>query len=296
MSGEKVGLALGSGGARGWCHIGVMRALDDLGVKPALVAGCSMGALVGVAWAADRLDALEAWVLSLTPGKYVGLMDVRLGSGGLIEAREIEVMLRDIGVADRIEQLPRPFGAVATDMETGREVWLKQGATYPAVRGSVGIPGVFSPIRYQGKWLLDGGLSNPIPVSLARAMGAEVVIAVNPNAKPRGRFWKPSVPGPSAGGWAASKLPKEWHQALGLNLDATPDPKNPNYFEVLNASIEIMTDQIRRSRLAGDPPHVLVNMAFEHLTALELHRGAEAIEMGYARTMALADLIREACL
>ncbi|MCK0143857.1 patatin-like phospholipase family protein [Aliiroseovarius sp. F20344] len=290
-----IGLALGSGGARGWCHIGVLRALEELGIEPAVVSGCSMGALVGAAWAADRLDALEAWVLALTPGKYVGLMDVRLGSGGLVEAREIEVMLRNIGVPDRIEALPRPFGAVATDMETGREIWLQKGPTYPAVRGSVGIPGVFSPIQHEGHWLLDGGLSNPIPVSMARAMGAEVTIAVNPNAKPRGRFWKPPQPTQSAEAWAAAQLPPEWNQALGLDPDAKAEPGKPNYFEVLNATVDIMSDQIRRARLAGDPPHVLINMGFTNLTVLELHRGAEAITMGYARTMSQANQIREAC-
>ena len=293
MSAPVLGLALGSGGARGWCHIGVLRALDELGVRPDLVAGCSMGALVGVAWAADRLDALEDWVRALTPSKYLGLVDIRPLSGGLVEAGEITSLLSDLDIPDRIEDLPRPFAAVATDMETGREVWLREGPTHASVRASVGIPGVMSPVQLDGRWLLDGGLVNPIPVSVARAMGAEVTIAVNPNAKPRGQIWRAPDPEPTPEAWAASKLPPEWHAALGLDPDARQDPRKPNYFEVLNASIDVMTDQIRRARLAGEPPHVLINMGFDDLTVLELHRGAEAIAEGHARTLAQAALIRD---
>lgn len=160
MSAPRVGLALGSGGgARGWCHIGVLRALDELGVRPSMVAGCSMGSLVGVAWAADRLDALEDWVRSLTPpGRFLGLIDIRPLSGGLVEAGEIEVLLRDLGIPDRIEDLPCPFAAVATDMETGREVWLRDGPTYASVRASVGIPGVMSRCNWTdaGCWMVVG--------------------------------------------------------------------------------------------------------------------------------------------
>jgi len=295
MSVPRIGLALGSGGARGWCHIGVLRALEELGVRPDLVAGCSMGALVGVAWAADRLDALEDWVRALSPGKFLGLVDIRPLSGGLVEAGEIEVLLRDLDIPDRIEDLPRPFAAVAADMETGREVWLRDGPTYKAVRASIGIPGVMSPVQLDGRWLLDGGLVNPVPVSTARAMGAEITIAVNPNAKPRGRIWQAPAPEPTAEAWAASKLPPEWHGALGLDPSARQDPKKPSYFEVLNAAIDVMTDQIRRARLAGDPPHVLLNMGFEDLTVLELHRGPEAIAEGHRQTLAQAALIRETC-
>ncbi len=295
MSSARIGLALGAGGARGWGHIGVLRALDELGVTPDLVAGCSMGALVGAAWAADRLDALEDWVRALTPGKYLGLMDIRPLSGGLVEASEIAALLEELGVPDRIEDLPRPFAAVATDMETGREIWLREGPTHASVRASVGIPGVMSPVRLGGRWLLDGGLVNPIPVSVARAMGAEMLIAVNPNAKPCGRIWRAPEPEPTAQAWAASKLPTEWHGALGLDPEERQDARKPNYFEVLNAALDIMTEQIRRARLAGEPPHVLINMAFDDLTVLELHRGAEAIAEGHARTLAQSDLIRDLC-
>lgn len=289
----KIGLALGSGGARGWCHIGVLQALDEMGVQPDMVAGTSMGALVGAAWAGGRLAELESWVRSLTAPRFVTLMDVSLRSGGLIEARQIEVMLREIGLPDRIETLSRPFCAVATDMETGREVWLKTGPSYHAVRASAGIPGVMSPVHHQGRWLLDGGLTNPVPVSAVRALGAEVIIAINPNAKPHGRIWQPPEPKQSRN-WGAL-LPDMLHERLGIVPGAISKPGTPNYFDVLSASIEVMENTIRRARLAGDPPHVILNADLGTMNVLELYRGAEAIEEGRRIVGVQEDRIREVC-
>lgn len=290
----KIGLALGSGGARGWCHIGVLRGLDKLGLRPDAVAGTSMGAIVGAAWAGDRLDALEDWVRALTPGRFVSMMDVRLRSGGLVEARQIEAVLEEIGVAPRIEDLAHPFTAIATDMGTGREIWLDRGPTYRAVRASAGIPGVMSPVEIDGRILLDGGLTNPVPVSAARAMGAEVIIAVNPNAKRRGRIWAPPEPKP-AKPWLAAMVPLALHDPLGIDSHGQARAATPNYFDVLTAAIDVMTDTIRRARLAGEPPHIQLDAAFTDLTVLELFRGAEAIAEGERMVEAQADHIRETC-
>lgn len=291
-----IGLALGAGGARGWCHIGVLRGLEALGVKPDLVAGCSMGALVGAAWADGKLDQLEQWVRALTPARVLRLLDFSLRrSGGLVEARGIEGLLADLGVADRIENLAKPFGAVATDMETGREIWLRDGPTYPAVRSSASIPGVISPKRHQGMWLLDGGLTNPVPVSTARAMGADIIIAVNPNARPNGRFWQEPEPRSTAAVWAASVLPKDMQEMFGIVPDSSNQLVTPNYFAVLNAAIDVMEAQIRRARLAGEPPHVLLNAGFPDMTILELYRGVEAIEEGRRIVDLQADTIRKIC-
>ncbi len=292
---SRIGLALGSGGARGWCHIGVLRALAELGIRPDVVAGTSMGALVGAAWAAGRLDALEAWVRALTRARFMRLMDVDLRSGGLVEARGIETLLADLGIPDRIENLAHPFAAVATDMETGREVWFDKGPTYPAVRASAGIPGVMSPKRFDGRWLLDGGLTNPVPVSLARALGAEVILAVNPNGRAHGRIWQPRPARPGPGARAAALLPEALSQAFGLETGAGSAPPAPTYFDVLAAAIGTMETQILRARLAGEPPHVLLSAAFEDLTVLELYRGAEAIEAGARLVARHKGAILEAC-
>lgn len=291
----KIGVALGSGGARGWCHIGVMKGLEKIGVVPDVVAGTSMGALVGAAWAGDRLDALETWVRDLSMSRFVRLMDVSLRSGGLVEARQIEAMLEEIGLPERIEKLARPFTAIATDMSTGREIWLDAGASYRAVRASAGIPGVMSPVEIDGRFLLDGGLTNPVPVSAARAMGAEVIIAVNPNAKPHGRIWRP--PDAKQGKpWLATVLPEVLHDPLGIDTKAQARAVTPNYFDVLTAAIDVMTETIRRARLAGEPPHVQLDAQFTDLTVLELYRGAEAIKEGERMVEAQADHIREICL
>lgn len=292
----KIGLALGSGGARGWCHIGVLKGLAEIGVTPDVVAGTSMGSLVGAAWAGGRLTELEDWVRALTPTRFLRLMDVSLRSGGLVEAREIETMLKDIGLPPLIEEFDRPFCAIATCMETGREIWLDKGPSYRAVRASVGIPGVMSPTRLDGRWLLDGGLTNPVPVSAVRALGAEVIIAVNPNAKPRGKIWKaPETSNGGAGAWVASVLPAKLYEAFGIDPTSKLEAAKPNYFDVLSASIDVMTDTIRRARLAGEPPHVQLNAGFTDLTVLELYRGEEAIAEGVRMVEAKADAIREVC-
>ncbi|SMH56091.1 patatin-like phospholipase family protein [Maritimibacter sp. HL-12] len=291
----KIGLALGSGGARGWCHIGVLKALDEIGITPDVVAGTSMGAIVGAAWAGRRLEALEDWVRALTPGRFVSMMDLRLRSGGLVEAREIETVLKELGVPDRIEDMAHPFAAIATDMETGREIWIDHGPTYKAVRASAGIPGVMCPINIDDRWLLDGGLVNPVPVSAARALGAEVIVAVNPNGKPRGRIWLPPKPKPG-GTWVASVLPDALHEALGIDPEASAKAITPNYFDVLSAAIDVMTETIRRARFAGEPPHVQLNGEFTALTMLELHRGREAIARGEEMVREKADELRAVCL
>lgn len=291
----KIGLALGSGGARGWCHIGVLRGLAALGVEVDVVAGTSMGALVGAAFAGGRLDALEDWARGLTQRKLVSLLDPSLRRGGLVEARQIETMLGEISLAERLEDLGLPFTAVATDMETGREIWLREGPSFHAVRASAGIPGVMSPIRIDGRWLLDGGLVNPVPVSAARALGAEIILAVNPNARRYGRFWEPPAPKPGFEAWVGQILPATLNETLGIDPDAAGRPAEPTYIDVLTAAIDVMTDTIRRARLAGEPPHVQLNAHLDGISVLELYRASEAIDEGARIVEASTGLIREAC-
>jgi NTE family protein len=273
----------------------VLRALQALGIEIDVVAGTSMGALVGAAFAGGRLDALEDWARGLTQTKLVSLMDPDLRSGGLVHARQIETMLAEIGLADRIEDFAIPFTAIATDMETGRVVWMSDGPSYRAVRASAGIPGVMSPVRRDDRWLLDGGLVNPVPVSAARALGAEIIIAVNPNARRYGKIWEPPAPQPGFEAWVGQILPATLHDTLGIDPNAPGRPMSPNYFDVLTAAIDVMTDTIRRARLAGDPPHVQLNAYLSDLTVLDLHRSAEAIAEGARIVKANAELIRDAC-
>ncbi|MCO8144941.1 patatin-like phospholipase family protein [Rhodovulum tesquicola] len=276
----RIGVALGSGGARGWCHIGVLRGLDALGLSPDVVAGCSMGALVGAAYAAGRLDALEEWTRSMTRARLVGLLDVSLVSGGLVEGRQIARVLKDLGLPERIEDLDRPFAAIATDMETGREIWLTKGDLGAAVRASAALPGVISPCHHEGRWLLDGGLTNPVPVSAARALGADIIIAVNPNGKRFGQLWQAAPPEGGPLSAIAEALPDTMRKQLSWLMLDEPGPRPPNYLDVVSTAIDVMTEQIRRSRLAGEPPHVLLSAHLAHVSVLDLHRAPEAIEEG----------------
>lgn len=294
MTRPRIGVALGSGGARGWCHIGVLRELDHLGIRPDIVAGASMGALVGAAYAGGVLDALENWALSLTAGRFMQLVDIRPTGGGLVAGAEIAAVLRDLGVADDIAALQRPFAAVATDMGTGREIWLREGRVTDAVRASVAIPGVIAPAYLDGKWLLDGGMTNPVPVSLARAMGADIILAVNPNARRGGRLW--SAPDPDTPGWRTlfDRLPEALRGPLSDYVtDEHPPP--PNYLEVVSTSVDIMTERVRQARLAGDPPDAMIQVVLQELTILDMHRAAPAIEAGRRAAAAQAAWIGEIC-
>ena len=292
MAKPKIGLVLGAGGARGWCHIGVLRALESIGIRPDVIAGTSIGALVGAAQAAGRLEALEDWARAQTRRSILGLIDARLTGGGVVGGAGIVSMLHGLDLPELIEALPLPFIAVATDLRNGREVWLRSGDLVAAVRASVAIPGLISPLQLDGRWLLDGGLVNPVPVSAARALGAEVVIAVNPNAARSGDFWSPGqgLRGlPDPGDLLPEALRGLWASHPRPDGDA-----EPGYLAVVNAALDIASDQIRRSRLAGDPPQVLLGAHLPTLAVLDFHRAEEAIAEGWRIVGMQEDAIRKA--
>ncbi|QLQ03273.1 MAG: patatin-like phospholipase RssA [Thiobacillus sp.] len=282
-----IGLALGGGSARGWAHIGVIRALAEAGIEPDLVCGTSIGALVGAAYVGGELDRLEAWVRSLRLQTVVGFLDFSLGSG-LIKGDRLIEFFRNHFVDRDIRELPRPFGAVATDLLRGREIWLREGRVTDAVRASIALPGLFTPALHDGNWLVDGGLVNPVPVSLCRAMGADLVIAVDLNADLLGRHLKPK-PAKSRPRLRAAAEPETLTDSvmahiqngmsqLGLNHDSGPKP--PAMLDVLASSINIMQVLITRSRLAGEPADVMVTPLLADLGLMEFHRGDAAIDAG----------------
>jgi NTE family protein len=301
MTKPKIGIALGSGGARGWCHIGALRALAEEGVEPDIVAGCSMGALVGAVSLAGKLDALEEWARALTLRKAAGFLDVSLASGGLIEGKRIVSFLASLQDDAPIESFAKPFTAIASDLATGREIWLQKGPIIGAVRASIALPGIISPAKLDGRWLLDGGMTNPVPVSACRAMGADIVIAVNPNANVLEPHARKSA---KEGNGALSadmfdkmfdQLPAGVRQSLKAMTPRFLGSKSgaPSYFDVLSGSIDIMTSQILRSRMAGEPPHVMIGTRLAHMSVLEFNRAEEAIQEGYDRTKQAMPLLRE---
>src|SRR5271165_4217578 len=183
----KIGVALGSGAARGWAQIGVLEGLAAMGVVPEVVSGTSIGALVGAAFVTGKLAALKARMENFGRRDVAAMFDLHFTTGGLIEGRRVESFLDSLGITGSIEAQGPPYAAVATDLASGREIWLQQGPIVHAVRASIGMPGVFSPTKHDDRWLIDGGLVNPVPVSLARALGADIVVAVDLNSELVGR-------------------------------------------------------------------------------------------------------------
>lgn len=276
----RVGLALGSGSARGWAHVGVIRALEQAGIRPDLVCGTSIGALVGAAYAAGELDRFEQWALGLGFREVVAFMDVSLSSGLFKGERLMDFFRRNF--TDRpLEELAMPFAAVATSLRTGAEIWLRHGSMVDAVRASIALPGIFTPVPHQGRILVDGGLVNPVPISLARAMGADVIIAVDLNSNILGRHLRVSTQPEEPEGEVS-----EWVRKLQNNLAAlihthsSGAPKMPSVIDVLTSSINIMQVRITRSRMAGEPPDLTVAPRLAHLGLLDFHKAQEAIEEG----------------
>jgi NTE family protein len=277
----RVGLALGGGSARGWAHVGVIRALEEAGIAPDLVCGTSVGALVGAAYAAGEIAAFEHWVRRLGVKDVLSFLDVGM-SGGMIKGERLMEFFRTNFIDRPVEALPKPFGAVATALRTGTEVWLREGSTVNAIRASIALPALFEPVAHEGRLLVDGGLTNPVPVSLARAMGADIVIAVDLSSDILGRHLRDSPEAPDTEGAEAS----QWHQVLLAKLGALfpkredDAPPAPSLVDVVASSIDIMQVRISRARMAGDPPDVVVAPRVAHLGLLDFHRADAAIDEG----------------
>jgi NTE family protein len=295
----RIGLALGSGAARGWAHVGVIRALEAAGVKPDVICGTSIGALVGGVHLAGKLDVLEQWARDLTRLKVMSYLDFQMARGGLISGNRLtENIARHLGGL-RIEDLPSPFATIVTDLASGHEVWIRDGNLVEALRISISLPGIFAPARREGRWLVDGALINPVPVSVCRALGAHIVIAVNLHSDLIGRA-RASSPDPQREGGidlqaelaameAATGRTSRFTSILQRVFGRSGDV--PSMFAVMVQSLNIMLDRVARSRLAGEPPDVLVLPRLGHIGLMEFERADEAITEGMnAVNRALPDL------
>ena len=290
MSRPLIGLALGGGGARGWAHIGVLRALAKANIQPDILCGTSVGALVGAIHLAGKLDVIEDWARSLTKFRIVGYLDFHVSGGGMIGGNRLATIMRRHLGETAIESLPTRFTCVATDLVTGHEVWLNRGNLVDALRATICLPGIFSPVGIEGRWLVDGALVNPLPVSLCRAMGAQIAIAVNLHADIVGRTKLAGQSIPRAAGFDllqefpeianhAARSPGGWlKRVFGRAHDA------PSMLGVMVQSLNIMQDRITRSRLAGEPPDVSISPRLGHIGLLEFDRAAEGIAEGAAAT------------
>lgn len=288
-----IGLALGGGVARGWAHIGALKALIEADIRPDIIAGTSIGALVGGVYLAGKLDVLEKWALALNRRRMMSYMDIRWGGSGLMRGDRLARVLGHYLGGLNIEDLDRKYAAVACDLRTGYEVWLQKGPLIPAVRASYALPGAFDPVKIDGRYMIDGALVNPVPVSTCRALGAHMVIAVSLNGDafgPIGSSHELDVDSEddqsdSAAPFqlASQSLNKLRPDRLLLKsmLGTTGEGNSPKLGSVMMSTLNIVMDRISRSRLAGDPPDVFVAPRIGHIGMMEFTKADELIERGY---------------
>jgi len=283
-----IGIALGGGAARGWAHIGVLKSLIAAGLEPDIVAGTSIGAVAGACFVTGRLNALEDFACGLTRRRIFGFLDFNFAGSGLITGQRLSTRLEQHLQQFNIEQLERRFVAVATELGTGHEVWLNRGSLVNALKASFALPGIFRPVQINGRWLIDGALVNPIPVSVCRALGARIVIAVNlsndvfskgavihdqePYVTPAAAPQSDGQELLGSNGRAAVHLLHR--QIFGRGNDA------PGMSAVMMDAINITQDRIARSRLAGDPPDITIGPKLGGIGLFDFHRACEAIEPG----------------
>jgi NTE family protein len=280
-----IALALGGGAARGFAHIGIIRSLLARGIEPDVIVGTSIGAVVGAMFATGNLDAFEAWARGLTRRSVFGYLDFSFFGSGIIRGDRLGERLKEQLGDTAIETLPVRFAAIATEVGTGHEIWLTRGRLADGLRATYALPGVFMPVLIGHRWLVDGALVNPVPVSAARALGARLVIACNLNADLFGRGttistfgtdepdedWLRQVREKHGLAAAAERLVKR--QVLGT-------AERPGFSTVMMEAFNIMQDRITRARLAGDPPDVTVNPRLGKMGLMDFHRAAEAIDIG----------------
>lgn len=299
----RIGLALGGGAARGWSHIGVLRTLARAGVRPDVVTGTSIGAVVGGCFVAGKLDELEGFARSLTTRRVLGLLDFRLRASGLIGGDRLRQLLENDLGDRRIEDQAVKFAAIATESATGHEIWLTRGRMVPAIRASYALPGIIDPVRIGNRLLIDGTLVNPIPITTARALGADVVVCVNMNGD--ARFHGTTIQSldhdddgePDVVGDA--RQPQRRNGILEAMLGSSDrkgsarrsNRNGPGMARIMIDAFNITQDRIARSRLAGDPPDLMISPKLAKIGLFEFHRAAEAIALGEeAADKALPDL------
>ena len=288
----KIGIAVGAGAARGWTHIGILRELEAAGIRPHVIAGTSIGAIVGGCHAAGKLDAIEEFAMGMTRRRMFSLLDFSFAGSGLISGERLKEKLQASLGDTRIEDLPIRFSAVATEMGSGHELWLNKGHLSDAIRASYALPGIFEPVKVNGRWLFDGALVNPIPVTVCRVLGADVVIALNINADLRRAASSEEAIAEKALGDYQEEADHKQKASLGF-LPLLRDPASlfrrqfaggsngaPGIATAMVDAFNITQDRIARSRLAGDPPDVLIAPRLNGIGFFDFHRAGDMIAAG----------------
>ncbi|TNE36793.1 MAG: hypothetical protein EP347_09890 [Alphaproteobacteria bacterium] len=285
-----IGLALGGGVARGWAHIGALRALIRAGYAPDIICGTSIGAVVGGFYLTGHLDTLEDWARSLTRSRMVSYLDILVGGSGLFGGKRLEKLMRSYLGDVCIEDLPNKFAAVTTELATGHEIWIQNGSLVDAMRASYALPGVFPPFSHNDRWLIDGALVNPVPISVCRALGARLVIGISLNGDAFGKTTLQTTEefdnaefngeddieeGANISKWRAMSP-----QRLMMRQIFGTGQKTPGIGTVMLSSLNIIMDRLGRSRMAGDPADILVAPRIGHISLLEFDRAADLIQLG----------------
>jgi NTE family protein len=298
-----IGLALGGGSARGFAHIGILRALMAHGIVPNVVVGTSIGAVVAGAYAAGHLDELEEWARGLQPRNVFGYLDIRLNGSGLIGGTKLAAELEAYMGTTQIEELPVKYAAVATEVRTGHEIWLTRGRLIDAMRASYALPGIFSPVLVGDRWLVDGALVNPVPVSVARAFGAEIVIAANVSSDIFAHGTTVYAHGPSVVAPAEPALEAEaprrglrrlFSAERTMKREFFGSATRPGISSVMVDAFNIMQDRITRARLAGDPPDLLISPRVGQIGWFDFHRADDLIMHGMRAAQRAIDSVQEA--
>jgi NTE family protein len=297
-----IGLALGGGAARGFAHIGIVRTLIAHGIVPNVVVGTSIGAVVGGAYAAGHLDTLEEWARTLQRRNILGYLDIRLNGSGLIGGDKLAAQLEAAIGQTLIEELPLKFATVATEVRTGHEIWLTHGRMVDAMRASYALPGIFAPVLVGDRWLVDGALVNPVPVSAARALGAEIVIAANLSSDVFTHSTTIYAHGRSADTPEAVIEPVTPKRGLGKFFSPERTVKReffgsggrPGISSIMVDAFNIMQDRITRARLAGDPPDLLITPRVGQIGWFDFHRADDLIAHGTRAAERAIDSIQEA--
>lgn len=290
MSDKTVSLVLGSGGARGLAHIGVLDWLDEHKFNIQSIAGSSMGALIGGIYAAGKLDAYKKWVTGLDKGDVLKMLDISFSPGGLFKGSRIIDKMRELIGDRKIEDLDYHFTAVATDIETGKEVWLSEGSLFDAIRASISVPMVFTPFKVNNRYLLDGGLVNPLPIAPTLRDQTDITIAVHVDAAPSRAS---ALPGKVRKGASKTKPTdenkdegyfdriKSYMEVLQSAFTETEQSDKWSFFEIMTRSVDIMQDNIARLKLAAYNPDVIIEISRDRAKAYEFYRANELIKNGY---------------
>ena len=305
---KKVGLALGSGGARGWAHIGVLQELHKLGIKPHCLAGTSIGSIAGTLYATNTLDLAEDLALNLNWKDVAQLfLEVNFLRSGLVSGKNFMKLLQDIIPARSFSELSYPLAIVATDLNSEREVVFKEGDLFNAIRSSISIPGVFTPVEHEGSYLVDGGLTNPLPISACRAMGADKIIAIDINLRspPKNESIQSAKPEETEEEkdhssaleslkTSISKLLPQLQTPVSETFQRwfnTPDKPNESLsiMDVLTRSFRLGENELTRNTIKLNSPDILIQPAVGDIKTLEFYRGKEAIEAGRAAVLEKKD-------